>query len=253
MPTWIGPFKPLVATLLLPPASLLLLVLAGVLVMRFSTRWGKALCAIGALLLWALSCNATAYGLGQLLLRSYPPISIQALKQTQAIVVLGGGVQLYAPEYEQATLSDAAYQRLVYGRYLKTLHDLPLVFSGGKGWAAPSGQVQSEAQVAANVLQRDFGLRFFLADEASRDTRENALRSYAILSAKGIRRIALVTHDWHMQRSLEQFEAAGFEVIPAPMGYTQPPMRWDTDYLPSANGLRASNRVLHEWLGRLHY
>jgi uncharacterized SAM-binding protein YcdF (DUF218 family) len=79
------------------------------------------------------------------------------------------------------------------------------------------------------------------------------LRSYAILSAKNIQRIALVTHDWHMQRSLEQFEAAGFEVIPAPMGYTQPPMRWDTDYLPSANGLRTSNRVLHEWLGRLHY
>ena len=253
MSTWIGPFKPLVATLLLPPASLLLLVLAGVLVMRFSTRWGKALCVLGALLLWALSCNATAYSLGQLLLRSYPPISIQALKQTQAIVVLGGGVQLYAPEYEQATLSDAAYQRLVYGRYLKTLHDLPLVFSGGKGWAAPSGQVQSEAQVAANVLQRDFGLRFFLADEASRDTRENALRSYAILSAKGIQRIALVTHDWHMQRSLEQFEAAGFEVIPAPMGYTQPPMRWDTDYLPSSTGLQHTKRVLHEWLGRLHY
>jgi len=253
MLTWIGPFKPLISTLLLPPASLLLLVLAGVVLMRYSRRWGKALCAMGAVLLWVLSCNATAYALNQLLLRSYPPLSIQALKQAQAIVVLGGGVELYAPEYGQATLSAAAYQRLVYGRYLKTLHDLPLVYSGGKGWAAPSGQVQSEAQVAANVLKRDFGLTFFLADEASRDTRENALRSYAILSAKNIQRIALVTHDWHMQRSTEQFEAAGFEVMPAPMGYTQPPMRWDTDYLPSANGLKNSRLVLHEWLGRLHY
>ena len=125
--------------------------------------------------------------------------------------------------------------------------------SGGKGWGAASGQTQTEAQVAAYILQRDFGMTFSLSDGESRDTRENALRSYALLSAQGITRIALVTHDWHMQRSLEQFEAAGFEVIPAPMGYTQPPMRWDTDYLPSANGLRASNRVLHEWLGRLHY
>ena len=253
MLTWIGPFKPLISTLLLPPASLLLLVLAGVVLMRFSRRWGKALCAMGAVLLWVLSCNATAYALNQLLLRSYPPLSIPALKQAQAIVVLGGGVELYVPEYGQATLSVAAYQRLVYGRYLKTLHDLPLVYSGGKGWAAPSGQVQSEAQVAANVLQRDFGQTFFLADDESRDTRENALRSYAVLSAKGIKRIALVTHDWHMQRSVMVFEAAGFEVMPAPMGYTQPPIRWDTDYLPSAKGLKASNWVLREWLGRLHY
>ena len=253
MLTWIGPLKPLISALLLPPASLLLLILAGVLLMRFSKRWGKALCVLGAVLLWVLSCSATAYGLSQLLLRTYPPLSTQALKEAQAIVVLGGGVDLYAPNYGQPIIRPEAYQRLVYGRYLKTLHDLPLVYSGGKGWGAPSAQTMTEAQVAAYVLQRDFGLTFFLADDESRDTRENALRSYALLSAKGIKRIALVTHDWHMQRSTEQFEAAGFEVMPAPMGYTQPPMRWDTDYLPSANGLKNSRLVLHEWLGRLHY
>ena len=253
MLTWIGPFKPLISALLLPPASLLLLMLAGVVLMRFSRRWGRALCLLGAVLLWVLSCNATAFGLSQLLLRSYPPLSTQALKQAQAIVVLGGGVDLYAPHYGQPTIGPEAYQRLVYGRYLKTLHDLPLVYSGGKGWGAPSAQTVSEAQVAAYVLQRDFGQTFFLADDESRDTRENALRSYGLLSSKGINRIALVTHDWHMQRSVMLFEAAGFEVLPAPMGYIQPIMRWDTDYLPSANGLKASNWVLREWLGRLHY
>ena len=154
------------------------------------------------MLLWVLSCNATAYSLNQLLLRTYPPLSTPTLKQAQAIVVLGGGVELYAPEYGQATLSAAAYQRLVYGRYLKTFHDLPLVYSGGKGWGAPSAQTVTEAQVAAYVLQRDFGQTFFLADDESRDTRENALRSNG---------------------------------------------------LPSAGGLQLTNRVLHEWLGRLHY
>ena len=253
MLTWIGPFKPLISALLLPPASLLLLMLAGVVLMRFSRRWGRALCLLGAVLLWVLSCNATAFGLSQLLLRSYPPLSTQALKQAQAIVVLGGGVDLYAPHYGQPIISPEAYQRLVYGRYLKTLHDLPLVYSGGKGWGGPSAQTVTEAQVAAYVLQRDFGQTLFLADDESRDTRENALRSYAVLSTKGIKRIALVTHDWHMQRSVMVFEAAGFEVIPAPMGYIQPIMRWDTTLLPSAVGLQLTNRVLHEWLGRLHY
>jgi uncharacterized SAM-binding protein YcdF (DUF218 family) len=64
---------------------------------------------------------------------------------------------------------------------------------------------------------------FFLSDGDSRDTRENALRSFALLSPQGITRIALVTHDWHMQRSKMLFEAAGFQVLPAPMGYIQPP------------------------------
>lgn len=253
MPSWIGPFKPLLSLLLLPPASPLLLVLLGVVVIGVSKRWGRALCTVGAILLWVLSCNATAYGLNQMLLRTYPPISMEALKQAQAIVVLGGGVDVYAPEYGQATLSTAAYQRLVHARYLKSLRDLPLVYSGGKGWAAASVQTQSEAQVAADVLKRDFGLSFFLTDDTSRDTHENALHSYAILAAKDIRRIALVTHDWHMQRSVTQFEAAGFEVFPAPMGFTQPPLRWETDFLPSAGGLVSTQRVLHEWLGRLHY
>ena len=237
----------------MPPASPLLVMAVGVAVLGVSKRWGRILCAIGTLLLWVLSCSATAYGLNQWLLRTYPPLSTEALGRAQAIVVLGGGVEVFAPEYGQANIGAAAYQRLSYGRYLKSQRNLPLVYSGGKGWGASSTQTQTEAQVAAYVLQRDFGMSFLLTDDASRDTRENALNSYAVLSAKGIHRIALVTHDWHMQRSVMQFEAAGFEVLPAPMGYTQPPLRWDTDFLPSAGGLLSTQRVLHEWLGRLHY
>jgi len=251
--SWIGPLKPLLSALMLPPVSPLLLIFAGLLLLRFSKRWAQAAIFSGALLLWVLSCSASAYGLNQLLLNSYPPIAPADLQKSQAIVVLGGGVELYAPEYGQPILAALAYQRLLYGRYLKTLKDLPLVYSGGKGWGASSAQTQTEAQVAAFALKRDFGMTFYLSDGESRDTRENALRSYALLSAQGITRIALVTHDWHMQRSLMQFEAAGFQVLPAPMGYIQPPLRWDTDFLPSGGGLEKTRIVLREWLGRLHY
>jgi len=251
--SWIGPLKPLLSALILPPVSPLLLIFAGLVLLRFSKRWAQAAMLSGALLLWVLSCSASAYGLNHLLLRSYPPIAPADLQKAQAIVVLGGGVELFAPEYGQPILSPLAHQRLVYGRYLKTLHDLPLVYSGGKGWGASSAQTQTEAQVAAFALKRDFGMTFSISDGESRDTRENALRSYALLSAQGITRIALVTHDWHMQRSKMQFEAAGFQVLPAPMGYVQPPLRWDTDFIPSSGGLEKSRIVLREWLGRLHY
>jgi uncharacterized SAM-binding protein YcdF (DUF218 family) len=251
--SWTGPLKPLLSALILPPASPLLLIFAGLVLARFSKRWAQAAILSGALLLWVLSCSASAYGLNQLLLRSYPPLAPAELQKVQAIVVLGGGVDMYAPEYGQSILSPHAHQRLVYGRYLKHLSDLPLFFSGGKGWGANSTQIQTEAQVAAYVLKRDFDMTFFLFDDESSDTRENALLSYALLSAQGMTRIALVTHDWHMQRSLMQFEAAGFQVLPAPMGYVQPPIRWDTDFLPSASGLEKTKIVLHEWLGRIHY
>ena len=75
------------------------------------------------------------------------------------------------------------------------------------------------------------------------------MNAYSVLSPLNKKRILLVTHDWHMQRSMRNFEQAGFEVIPAPMGYLQPPASLSVDYLPTANGLRHSFWVLREWLG----
>jgi uncharacterized SAM-binding protein YcdF (DUF218 family) len=40
-----------------------------------------------------------------------------------------------------------------------------------------------------------------------------------LLTKQGISKIALVTHSWHMPRSLKAFQKVGFEVTPAPMGF----------------------------------
>lgn len=249
--SFLAPLKPLLTTLVMPPAGpLLLLILAG-LITRWHRRLAWALTGLAVASLWVLSCQATAHGLNQWLLKTHPPLQAEQLKQAQAIVVLGGGVNPYAPEYGQARLSHEAHLRLLYGIHLHQQSQLPLVFAGGKGWSAPNEQIESEATVAARVLQRDSGMRFAWVDDQSRDTRENAQRSWEQLSAQGIHTIALVTNDWHMQRSLRNFEQAGFKVLPAPMGYIQPPMRWDSDYLPSTGGLGNSRTILREWLGLL--
>jgi uncharacterized SAM-binding protein YcdF (DUF218 family) len=247
----IGPLKPLLTALVMPPAGPLVLILLGGLLARTRRRWAWGLVGMGAVMLWVLSCQATAYGLNQRLLATYPPVSTAQLKDSQAIVVLGGGVKLKAPEYGEPILAHDAHMRLRYGIHLARQTQLPLVYSGGKGWAAPSQQTLSEAAVAARVLQLDAGMRFAWVDEQSRDTQENAELSYAQLAPKGITRIALVTNDWHMQRSLRHFEQAGFVVHPAPMGYVQPPLRWETDYLPSGHGLSSTRQVLREWLGQV--
>ena len=247
-----GSLKPLLTTLVMPPAAplLVLIIAAGALALR-RRRLAGLLAGLAVAALWLLSCHATAYGLNRLLLRSYPAISAEQRQQAQAIVVLGGGVQLYAPEYGQAVLGDTAHMRLVYGVHLAKESHLPLVYAGGKGWGAPPGQLDSEAAVAAQVLARDHAMRFAWVDDQSRDTRENAQRSFEMLAPQGIRTIALVTNDWHMQRSVRHFEHAGFQVLPAPMGYVQPLTQWQSDFLPTAGGLESTRMILHEWLGLL--
>ena len=249
--SFLAPLKPLLTNLIMPPAGpLLLLILAGTLAKwRRRLSWGLASLAVVSL--WILSCNATSYGLSQWLLKSYPALKVEQLREAQAIVVLGGGVNIHAPEYGQAVLGDAAHMRLLYGVNLAKQSHLPLIYAGGKGWGAPAAQLDSEAAVAAFVLQRDSGMRFAWVDDQSRDTRENAQRSWEQLSAQGIHTIVLVTNDWHMQRSVRNFEQAGFKVLPAPMGYLQPLTGWDSDYLPSAGGMQNTRTVLREWLGLL--
>ena len=54
-----------------------------------------------------------------------------------------------------------------------------------------------------------------------------------------------------MARSVKQFEKAGFTVIPAPMGFIQPPQNPLFYYLPSAHVFGQTQLLLKEWLGLL--
>ena len=246
-----GSLKPVLTALWLPPGGPLLLIFLACWLAQKHRRAAITLVLASSLSLWILACDATAYGLNRLLLTSYAPINQTALGQAQAIVVLGGGIEQFAPEYSSEELSDTAYKRLAYAALWVKRSGLPLLYTGGKGWAASNPQQHSEAEVAAQTLTRDFDMQLRWQESSSRDTGENALRTFETLSPLGIQRIALVTNDWHMQRSLHHFKQAGFEVIPAPMGYLQPPVNVPIDFLPTANGLRHSYWVLREWVGLL--
>ena len=245
----LGALKALLTTLVLPPGGLLLLLFMACLLARRFQRLAWALVLTSTTALWVLSCQATAYGLNQVLLNTYAPLTAEDANKAQAIVVLGGGVNPMAPEYGTEELSGTGYKRLVYAAYLAKRTQLPVLYAGGKGWAAASSQIGSEAEVAARAFNRDFGLQLQWMDKESRDTRENASFAYALLSPLDKKRILLVTNDWHMQRSLRNFEQAGFKVTPAPMGYLERPVNLPYDYLPSSGGLGYSFSVLREWLG----
>lgn len=248
--------KPILTTLVLPATSGLLLLFALLLWAwrRAATRNGARLPIVLAglitTLMWFLSCQAVAIGLSLHVLPQFSPIAAQDLKQVQAIVVLGGGVESHASEYDGPTLSPDAMSRLLYGVYLAHTSKHPVAYTGGTGWGGPDNQM-AEAQVADLALARLGAPALRWQERTSRDTHENAQNTAALLQPQGITRIALVTHAWHMPRSVQLFEAAGFEVTPAPMGYVRSDLSPLLQWLPSGKGLRESAWVLREWLGLL--
>lgn len=250
----LGELKPLLTTLVLPPAGPLLLALLGLGLAWRRRRAGLWLALAGVLLLWLLSCQAVAVWLGRHALPqvdALAPAPAAQLReaQVQAIVVLGGGLLPQAREYGEPQPSAFTAARLRYGMHLSRSSGLPMAFAGGVGWgAAGREQPTTEAQAAARFVQ-EAGLSLRWLEERSRDTAENAQRLAELLQPQGIRRIALVTDAWHQPRSILHFERAGFVVLPAPMAYLERRQSPWLDWLPSAEGLADSRRVLREWLG----
>ena len=239
----------------MPPAGPLLLAALGCWLAR-RRRWlGRGVAMLALVGLWLLSCNAVAVWLGQALLPQFsalPPAAVaQALqaRQTQAIVVLGGGIQPSAPEYGAAQPSAQTATRLRYGVWLARQSGLPLAFAGGVGWANSNTSAASEGDVARAMVTQQLGGTLRWVDDQSRDTVENAQQMQRLLARDGIQRIALVTHAWHMPRSVQAFERAGFQVVPAPTGFVLPQQRTLLEWLPSGSGLQSSREILREWLG----
>lgn len=241
--------KPVLAALVLPPAGLLLLALLGLLWARLQRAAGLALAGLSILALLVLSCHGVAVLLAQNLLPQVPPARPEQLQQVQAIVILGGGVLPQAPEYGMAQPGDRTLGRVRYGAWLARRTGKPIAFAGGVGWAGAG--TATEAEVARRVLQEEYGLEPRWLEGRSRDTRENAQRSAELLRPDGVQRIALVTDATHMPRALRHFQAAGFEVLPAPTDFLLPRDRPLMEWLPTARGLSLSTQVLREWLGQL--
>lgn len=236
--------KKILAAFLLPPTSLLLLALFGLWMARHRPRTGHALIAIAAGSLLLLS---TPWVASRLLssLEDFPPITREDLGRAEAIVILGAGSYYDAPEYGGDTVNELALERLRYGARLARVNGLPVAVTGGAPWGSrPEGESMREA------LEIDFGVPVRWVETESRDTAENAAFLAPMLQDAGIRRIALVTHAWHMPRARELFERNGMKVLPAPTRFTTRSPGAYGPWLPSASGLRMSYFALHEWLGR---
>jgi uncharacterized SAM-binding protein YcdF (DUF218 family) len=255
-PSW----KPLLSVLVQPPASLLLLILLGLWLMRRRPRLGGTLIVLSTAGLWLMCCVGMAHWLQDSVLR--PPqalttAQIHALMRSPnqpptAIVVLGAGRHRLAAEYGTANLAQQAMVRLRYGVWLARQTGQPLAYAGGVGWAQIGER--SEAETAAQIVQDEYGTSLRWTESRSRDTRENADLMVPILDGAGIKRIVLVTHASHMPRAMRAFRDAagkGMVVIPAPVAAVTRDDQPILDWLPSQQGFVLVYNALHEMLGLL--
>jgi uncharacterized SAM-binding protein YcdF (DUF218 family) len=169
----------------------------------------------------------------------YPALDLTRPLRAQAIVILGGGSERDAPEYDGPALADDLIERVSYGAFLARRTGLPVLVSG----ASP------EALAMRVVLARDFAItpRWVVSD--SRDTFTDAELSRALLRPDGISRVALVTSSVHEWRAAHEFMSAGLAVEPAPVHVWAPRLQRPTDYLPGALALHDSAAALNELLG----
>jgi uncharacterized SAM-binding protein YcdF (DUF218 family) len=205
-------WKPALKVLVLPPTSLLLLALAGLAASRRFPRAGRTLAAAAMLLLLALSLPVVSTGLVALL-QPPPPFAVNAARDAQAIVILGGGARRFAADYASDTLASLTLERVRYGARVARLTGLPVMVSGG----APQGGT-AEGALMRDTLEREFGVAVRWSETNSLNTHQNALYSAALLRRAQVSRVVLVTHAFDMRRARAEFESQGIAVVPAATG-----------------------------------
>lgn len=237
--------------LILPPGLTLLLVAAGLLLLRRHARLAWGLMLTGLLALYILSIPRTADLLVTSLERHHPPLDEAGLRagRADAIVILGSGRYPAAPEYGgRDTLSGGALIRVRYGAWVHRMTGVPVLVTGG----SPYGEAESEAVLMQRVLEQEFQVPVNWVEGDSRTTEENARFSAAILEKEGLKRILLVTHALHMRRAVASFRKFGLEVIPAPTQFrVRSTEERFSDWLPGDGSM--ARVALHEHLGYLWY
>lgn len=239
---------------LLPPGILLVLMLAGWMLGRRLIGRLTLLVAIAGF--YVLSTPAGVDWLAQRVetVTAVAPPQVATI-DADAIWVLLAGIRDDNPEHGGAPWPGAySMPRLDYALRLHRQTGLPIALSGG----SPKGDTPPVAEVAAQWLRQQAAVEPLLVESASRDTWENARESARQFNARGIERVLLVTHAFHMPRAMLSARSAAVAVTPAPCCFMHTPAdpakpSAIDDYLPSPGKLGQSYLILHEMAGLVWY
>jgi uncharacterized SAM-binding protein YcdF (DUF218 family) len=136
---------------------------------------------------------------------------------------------------------------------LRTNRVRDAIITGGKGF---EGDPIVEADEIGSQLEA-WGVdksRLVIENQAQ-NTRENAVETARIVRQRGYKSLLLVTSAFHMERSLQTFEAVGVRVTPYPVDFRSfdSENAGSSEWLPRAEHLANSEKALRELFGRVIY
>ena len=239
--------KQAVKLVVLPPNGLILLALTGLIVAYRRPVVGRRIVWVALLSLLLLSMPIVS-SLMIRMMDDTPPLEVSKAANAQAIVILGGGVRPYAAEYGGPTLNGITLERVRYGARLARATGLPILVSGGAILDLPS-----EAAMMRDVLANEYHVPVRWVEARSHNTHENAVRSAVMLRFSGISRVVLVGHSFDFPRSRREFEAAGIQVIAAPIAIPSGADAVFGDFVPGIAGLHRSYYATYELLANVLY
>lgn len=238
------------------PMFLLLGLFAGLALLA-----GERTRATGRRCLWALLVLYLALSTGIVsnmlaqMLSGVPPLErAEAVRQAEAIVLIGCGVvtvghdttPLHLPGVETAlNVSEAVrLYRLAGGKRIIATGGMP-PHGAGK---IPESEVMQHSLASMGVPSRDIVL-----ESRAINTLQQA-RNVAAMLPRGAR-VILVTVPTHMPRTRGFFRAQGLDVVEAPSGVAEADFvegyLWQL--VPNRYSLRASERAMYEVLGLIYY
>ena len=242
----------LIENLLFPPGLFLALYLLAIIFRRRQTRVANSLLIVTTVLFYLASIPATSHLL-MATIQGWPALDVDQLDVSRhdAIVVLSAGRYTRAPEYGgKDTVSRLTLERMRYGAWLHRKTGLPLLVSGGR----PLNEESPLADLMAESLQRDFGITGVWTEDRSRTTWENAQFSHDVLHQKGLNRILLVTHSWHMPRAMASFAETPLQATAAPTEWVASHYGASLNWIiPQMAALKHTRLAMHEILGRVWY
>ena len=248
------PLSKLIFFLITPSNLLIMMSVAGALLLAATRlrRTGSTLVLSGTLGLLLAGMSPLSDLVILPLEQRFPAFATEGLEPT-GIIMLGGGIETgLSAARDQVVVNDAGERPIYFADLARRFPKARLVFSGGSGIL---GGGTSEADMVSRHADA-IGLprSRLILESHSRNTRENATFTAALVHPKPGETWLLLTSAWHMPRAIGCFRQAGFTVEAFPVDYRT---RGWSDLLHfhsfSSDGLLQLDLAAKEWVGLLAY
>ncbi|GAA3975038.1 YdcF family protein [Allohahella marinimesophila] len=238
---------------------LCLLLIIAVMAWRLDQTLLRNLAFAGFSLLWITASPWFSNWIWGSLENAHDIHAAEDIEEADAIVLLGGGVQLPKPPRVYADLNAAADRVLQAALLFKAGKAERILVSGGQVFPQPG--LGSEADYQKMILlQLGVPDSAIILEPDSRNTAQNAEFTLPLARSLGYQRLILITSAYHMPRSNYLFEyyaeklgSANWqpEIVPFPTDIRVTDQQGPVllGFLPDAGSLAMTQEAIREYLG----